>query len=370
MTERVNRVRSTNLSFLLFLVLLLFAVILLSAEIKYNQSTGSLYGFPLAFFVILIVVSVIMLRGLTYRIRYSFYGAVTLILLAVAAFGLGGLYRLVYSYPLMAASVYSFYMLIKNNKYYNFPTRLFDKPELTISLFIILSVLIFGIIGSMMLGDDFKPAIHSISTAFYYTGVVVTTLGFGDILPVTETSRIFTVVLSLLGLGSFFGAVTIIIAPFMYTQSKSVIYLFEKLESKRLENYILFVGFSPSLELALGNLLEEKELVVVGLDNDLMEKSLQSRGAFVEVENTLEESIKSFDLNRAKFIVLASNDDGENVLNAIHINSAYPQEVRNKMVSLVNSPKNASKLKPLVSETIDPSVLISQSIKSIISERQ
>lgn len=365
-----NEIRNSNLSYILFIILLLFSGSFLAGELRFNPKIGEIYVFPLVSFFVLFILSIIFLRGLTYKIRYSFYGATITLLLVILSFVLNGLYHLIYSYPLIVVTLYSLYMLVKNNKYYNFPTRFFDKPEVSISLVIILAVLLYGILGSLILGPQFRPGIHNIATAFYYTGTVVTTLGLGDIVPITEASRIFTVTLAIFGLGSFFGASTIIIAPFMYNRSRRVIDFLGKLESRKLENYVLFVGFSPLVDLILENLLREKELVVIGLDDQSMEKSLQEKGAFVEIGKNLEDAIKSFDLTKTKMIILASSDDGKNVLNALHINSLYPKEVKEKMISLVNETKNGPKLIPLVSSVVDPSVLIAQSVDHFLEGKR
>ena len=45
--------------------------------------------------------------------------------------------------------------------------------------------------GSLLLGNEFSPHITSLGNALYFTGETVTTLGFGDILPVTLTAKMF-----------------------------------------------------------------------------------------------------------------------------------------------------------------------------------
>lgn len=60
----------------------------------------------------------------------------------------------------------------------------------------------------MALGDQFNPPVHDLYNAVYYSFVVLTTIGFGDILPVTYTARLFTVSVAVLGITSFLGAIT------------------------------------------------------------------------------------------------------------------------------------------------------------------
>jgi voltage-gated potassium channel len=63
-------------------------------------------------------------------------------------------------------------------------------------------VLIFGITGSMML-------LHlSFGDAFYYTIVTISTVGYGDIYPTTTGSKIFSMVLIVIGIGTFLTIIT------------------------------------------------------------------------------------------------------------------------------------------------------------------
>jgi len=57
----------------------------------------------------------------------------------------------------------------------------------------------------MLLGKQFVPPVNDFYTAIYYTFMVLTTLGMGDILPVTVTARLFTVSVAMLGIASFLG---------------------------------------------------------------------------------------------------------------------------------------------------------------------
>ncbi len=87
--------------------------------------------------------------------------------------------------------------------------------EAKLALAAILISLIYGVAGTLLLENQFNPPIRDIYTAVYYTVAVLTTLGFGDILPVTNTSRLFTASIGVLGIASFLGAITTFLGPVM-----------------------------------------------------------------------------------------------------------------------------------------------------------
>ena len=75
--------------------------------------------------------------------------------------------------------------------------RQFDRASVAAStLFALTSVamlLMYATFGSYYLGADFKPHITDLVTALYYAMVTMSTVGFGDITPLTPDAKLFTV---------------------------------------------------------------------------------------------------------------------------------------------------------------------------------
>lgn len=73
-------------------------------------------------------------------------------------------------------------------------------------------VLIFGISGSMILQH------LSFVDAFYFTIVTISTVGYGDIYPTTMPSKVFCIVLIIIGIGTFLTIVTNIAQMLIHQQ--------------------------------------------------------------------------------------------------------------------------------------------------------
>ena len=73
--------------------------------------------------------------------------------------------------------------------------------RLKIFLFIFLTILILGTMAFMAIEN------RGLIDAFYFIIVTVATVGYGDVHPVTPLGKIFTVILIVLGLGTFLGVV-------------------------------------------------------------------------------------------------------------------------------------------------------------------
>ncbi|MEL9914956.1 MAG: ion channel [Thermoplasmatales archaeon] len=365
--KRSRRVtRASVLSFIVYFIILLTLTVYISAVIigKFHylvpkNGLGSIM-------VLLIIFSAISLRGLLLRVKYSLYLSVAVLVVSIISFSSLRGFGFIYLFPFAAISFISLALLIADRKYFSFPTKLFDRPEVAVSVVVIVLILIVGVLGSLILGNDFRPKIKEPTTALYYTGEVVTTLGFGDIVPVTPLARIFTITISIIGIGSFFGAATIIVAPYLYERGKRVVNLLQKAGSRRLENYVLFVDFSALVEPLIDYLVDRDELVIVAIDDKKKEMMLRDKDLFVESEDDLERTIATFDLGKAKYIVLSSESDSRNIMNALAIHSVVHEDIKAKMISILNNPANEAKVKPLVGHIISPSHLILENAKKIM----
>jgi voltage-gated potassium channel len=75
------------------------------------------------------------------------------------------------------------------------------------------AILAYGIFGSYLLGKGFRPEIQDLNTASYFTITTLSTVGFGDIVPVTTEARWFVVSLLVIGLGVFASVLASAIGP-------------------------------------------------------------------------------------------------------------------------------------------------------------
>ncbi|MGC8645062.1 MAG: ion channel [Thermoplasmata archaeon] len=358
--------RASILSFLVYFILLVSLSFYISYAIIGRESLEVPRNGLGNIMILLIVFSALALRGLFLRVRYSLYLSVSILVVSLISFSFLRGFHFPFLIPFAALSLLSLAFIIADRKYYSFPTRMFDRPEVAVSIAVILLILVVGVSGTLVLGDQFRPRITNPMTALYYTGEVVTTLGFGDIVPVTPAARIFTIGISIVGIGSFFGAATIIVAPYLYERGRRLVNVLQKAGSRRLENYVLFLDFSPLVGPLVDYLLEMDELVIVALDDRNKEASLKEKELFLEVEDDIERTISTFDLSKAKRIILASESDSKNIMNALAIRSRFQGDIKGKMISILNNATNEGKMRPLVGEVISPSHLVLDTAKKMI----
>lgn len=149
--------------------------------------TGVLTGFLLA------ASTVYLWRG--YRVGW--YAAVILVPLA----GLQGvLQSSTVSIPLILLSLVSLIALFWNRNRFQQPTAL--SPTQIAALSAVIGAQVYGTVGAYALRQEFNQHL-SIIDAAYYAIVTASTVGYGDIHPVTDAARLFTISLVFIGTGSF-----------------------------------------------------------------------------------------------------------------------------------------------------------------------
>ncbi|MGH7671207.1 MAG: NAD-binding protein, partial [Gemmatimonadaceae bacterium] len=128
-----------------------------------------------------------------------------------------------------------------------FSYRHFDRSSVAASsLFAFTSVamlLMYATFGAYYLGAQYKPAITDLMTALYYSMVTMSTVGYGDIVPLTAEAKLFTVSIIVLGVAVFATSLTAVIAP---TVSRSLQRIVARKErGMKREKHFVVIGDTP-----------------------------------------------------------------------------------------------------------------------------
>jgi hypothetical protein len=83
-------------------------------------------------------------------------------------------------------------------------------------LVIFVAILIFGTIGFMAIED------RSLTDALYFIIVTIATVGYGDVHPVTPLGKLFTIILIILGVGTFLGVIANVTEMMLSKREKQV----------------------------------------------------------------------------------------------------------------------------------------------------
>ena len=309
-------------------------------------------------------------NGLKARTRLSWYFAAFLILTSLLSIliRIRGFSLIYFDIIGISANILMLSLLLRYRKEYIFPSRINYLPiEGKLALAAISASAIYGVTGTLLLGSQFAPPIHDFNTAVYYTFVILTTLGIGDILPVTDTSRLFTVSVAVLGIASFLGAITTFIGPVLQQRMSKMVNVMESMEFTGFGDHIIVCGYTPLCSEFLKSLKSLNVPILVIVRDLELATALKNEGYIVYREQADNiEVLRKAGLKKAKNVYICSPDDGYNLLVALTINKFKKQEqLKCKVIVIVNSSKNADKFEEFCDETIDVSKVLNNYMKNI-----
>lgn len=155
----------------------------------------------------------------------------------------------------------------------------------------------------------------SVWDAFYMTVITVTTVGYGEVHPMSHAGRAFTVVVLLTGVGAFFYAFT----SFMTLLTEGG--LLERRVHKRLarmldnlKDHFIVCGFGRMGEIIAHEFSRQGvPFVVVERNPDRMHLAMDQGFLAVEADASNEEALKRVRIDRARGFIAAVSTDAENV---------------------------------------------------------
>lgn len=199
------------------------------------------------------------------------------------------------------------------------PIVRFFRTRIYMAVFLLSSLLFFGVLGFKFLSN------YSWIDAFYMTVITVTTVGFGEVQPLDEVSKLFTVFLILASVIVVGYALTVITE---YILSKNN---FEELKQRKMQkkidgltNHIVICGFGRNGKQAAEKLKAYHKLfVIIEQDKDLIDKFQSEDIPFVLGNANEDETLLQAGVDRAHTIICALPNDADNlfvVLSARQLN--------------------------------------------------
>ena len=189
------------------------------------------------------------------------------------------------------------------------PLLFFFKKKIYTAVFLLFALLTIGIVGFRVVSD------YSWIDALYMTVITITTVGFGEVVPLDNESKIFTVFLILISIVIVGYALSVITE---YILSKNNV---DELNQKKmqklidsLKNHIIICGYGRNGKQAARKLSAyKKSFVVIEKDKELLER-LQTDNVPYVIGNANEDDIlMQAGVDRAACFISALPNDADNL---------------------------------------------------------
>jgi voltage-gated potassium channel len=197
----------------------------------------------------------------------------------------------------------------------------------------------YAVFGTYRLGDQFDPPITDLTSALYFVIVTITSVGYGDITPATMETRVFLIVMIILGIAVLGAAVGATLVPAFINRIEKVTGRRETI-MKRSDHYII-VGNSALASNTYRELVERGEQVTVVL-HAIPENPQFANMDMVIGDGSDVDMLKKAGGEEAKAILALLNDDSEN---AFVILAAKELKSGVKTVAAVNDVKNLQRIR-------------------------
>ncbi|WP_431223446.1 voltage-gated potassium channel protein [Serratia sp. L9] len=222
--------------------------------------------------------------------------------------------------------------------------RNFDQHSLgSTSIFAVIgiaSLIVYGMLGTLYIGNQFSPEVTDLPTAFYFAIVCMSTVGFGDIIPHTTLARMFTLTVIIFGITIFAASVASIASSLISDNVQRIIKgRFSHVVRK---NHYIIAGSSSLAQSVYKGLIDTGgEVTVVCTSGN--KQHFPDTADVIEGDPSAITTLKLAGADKAKYIVALTDSDADNAFIVLAAKEIGGDDT--KTISLVNESQNMNKIK-------------------------
>ena len=255
----------------------------------------------------------------------------------------------------------------RNTPAINLNTELYQQLKpFRLPLILTVLMILIGALGYMII-DDF-----SLDDAIYQAGITFTTVGFGEIAPISKAGRIFTLALIILGFGVFSFSVGLLVEVLnkgdfiRILKERQMLYNIARLKN----HYVICYHNKYTIELTKQFRNAHIPFVVVAPDENLVSIAKEYKYPyFIQEEPHSEVALLKSGLSSAKGLITLSENLADNIAQVVTAR-LYEKEIGLKnpylIISQAANQDDIEKLKKLgANSVISASKLMAQRISAI-----
>lgn len=153
---------------------------------------------------------------------------------------------------------------------------------------------------------------HSLLDSIYWVVITLSTVGYGDYVPTTQTGKIFTALLIVIGWLSIYLLLHTLVGRVVTEKVEEVLGLIER--DVDLKDHYIICGYGKIAEILVRELEKmEKPFVVIEKDEEKVRELTEKGIKVIHGDALSEETLKRAGIDRAKGLASTFGDDAENV---------------------------------------------------------
>lgn len=189
------------------------------------------------------------------------------------------------------------------------------------------SVIIFGTFGTYYFSHNngFNTK-TSLLSSLYFTVVTLSTVGYGDIVPISSAAKVFVIILIIVGLSIFLTAVTLLSSEIMNSRIKKLSGEISYLESKLSKAEAILIG-TDFTNIALAEILKRqgRKYFLITSDKAKADRlNKQGLKTFV-ADETSKADLSKFNFRNSKLTVVDFKEGSKIIYTVLIIKSLSPK---------------------------------------------
>jgi len=238
--------------------------------------------------------------------------------------------------------------------------------EFRLPLILTVMTMLIGTLGYVII-DDF-----TLMDAIYQTGITFTTVGFGEIAPVSDAGRIFTITLIVAGFATFSSAIGILVAElnrgtiFTVLKERNMLYKIARLK----KHFVVCYHNDYSIEVTKQLRANHIPFVVIDPREEIHKWAEEHKyPAYLQAEPHAELTMLKAHLSSAKGLITLSSSIADNIAIIASVRLFEKEHFLPKpyyIISAADSISDVEKLKKLGSDTVvSPTKLTAQRVSAM-----
>ncbi|SRX54752.1 TrkA family potassium uptake protein [Aequorivita sp. CIP111184] len=211
------------------------------------------------------------------------------------------------------------------------------NSKITVALLLLLLVFLSGVLGFRLFSE------YSWIDSFYMTVITITTVGYGEVMPLSPSEKVFV---SLLIISSIFIVGYSISVTTEYILSKNIGILRQKKVQKKLESmhdHIIVCGFGRNGKQAAQKLLAyNRPFVIIEKDEEVIDRFSDDNTLFILGNAIEDEILLKAGVEKASTLICATPSDADNLFVVL---SARQMNKNLKIISRASEETSYKKMK-------------------------
>ena len=236
-----------------------------------------------------------------------------------------------------------------------------SNKKLVIVIYFI-SLLFFGSVGFYFLGNEW-----SWIDSIYMTVITLSTVGFGEVLPLTDAGKIWAVLVILFGVSGIGVFVNVLRDEFIQIEQFRERKIMKKI--LKLKNHFIICGYGRMGQVIASELNEKSLDFVVIENNETKAEIIRGKGFYcIQGDATMEETLQTARLTKAAGVAIVLDTDQDNLFVTLSMKTMNPELF---ILSRCSKDDNKSKLiRAGANKVVNPYITGGHRMAEILSKPQ